>query len=231
MPVLIQPQPWTEQPQYPRPVNPKFGLYSAHTAVLGTASSLRTVLGPAFAATNPGVMSPAVTGVGQAIFSNSTGYFSRANSLSSGGLTIGFTYTPSSVGSQNGILSWGSTSISSTPFLLVQSNNADLRVLIGGAYQITYSSVLVTGVPYKIIVSSTNIANSAASTVYLGFNGQLKSASVANNGTNAKTTEFLGTGYNGISGGYFGDFFSANICYPPEVLVSLSNNPWQIFAP
>ena len=203
------------------------------TAVGGSSSTMRVVKGPAWTVNVGGSMNQTVSPLGQAVYFNSNGYYNRANALSSGGLTVGICWTPTYVNTSGsaGVWSIAAAYLSSSTYILLQANNSDLRLFCGGGYQITYSGLLVVGVPLKIAIGITNIATSAASTVYLCVNGVLKQATVANNGTNAATNEFLGSGYNGQSAGNFSDFFSANVCYPPELLQKLSSNPWQIFAP
>lgn len=152
-------------------------------------------------------------------------YVYAVNTVTAAPVTVSIVYVPTSIAATKGIFSFGASSIDGTPRLIIQQNNADIKVYFAGAYQITATAALVVNKP--IYISFTHDGTTGKLFVNGKLSGSFVGAFTAGNITNW----YLGTGYNGQALGIYhlGAIWSR--AFSPSEVLALYNNPYQILRP
>lgn len=231
-PVAVQKVPWRVQPQGFVATNPKYAIRTLITPVGDNGVNMRSVVGNQWTANDITRVTRAVNKSG-IILRQTIGFsahWSRANTYpSSGPLTIGFTFTPLGLGNPNGMWQLGATS-SGLGKVIVNSNSGSFRVYVGAAYVIDVAGVFTVGKRHDVVVSFSNIADSAACTVNAAVNGVSYTATGTHNAT-ASTNEYYGIGFSSIFAGDYAEFFSTPSFWARELAARVSSNIYDIFAP
>ena len=167
----------TRQPQEAVGVNPEL----ATLLIPAAGGTFREASGPAWTYNNSGNLSSGISSFGRAVVNASTGYLSRTNPYTSGAVTVGLIFTPSTVTGDEGIWSLAGTAASGGPFLLLQRNGANLRILFGGAYGVTVSGCFSVGKQVSVVVAFSTVEAGISNTVSVGLNGAFFTATAANN--------------------------------------------------
>lgn len=225
MSTIIHRIPWTRQPQYPAPID---STRRIATLLSPNGITFQNRAGPAW--TQTGTFTGPAVSFGRSLFATGTQYLSRTNPYTSGPLSLGFVLLPfyDNVATI-GLWSLAATATSGVPHILVQQNNANLRVLFGGAYNIDFANVFTAGKPAYVALSFSTVTQSASCTVTAAVNGKVTSAT-ATHTAQSNATEYFLSGFNLSYSGNVGEHWSAPVNLSSQVQ-SLSVNPWQIFAP
>ncbi len=219
--------PWDSQPQEVVEVNPDL----TTLLVPARGGTFREAVGSAWTYSNAGDLSSGVAAFGRAVVNANTGYLSRTNTHTAGPITVGFTFTPSTISGTEGFWSLGDTAASAGAHFIIQRNGADLRLYFGSAYRLTITGVFAVGVPCNIVCTFSDTVYAIADcTATVGINGRVWSVASGQNAT-LLTNEFFMSGYNGQPAGAYGEFWST-----PQDLSArvgeISANPWAyIYAP
>jgi len=226
----IQRVPWRVQPQFPEIPRPELRITTLLSPVMAAASKFRNVVGTDW--TYESTLTASISSFGQSRTNGSGMYLWRISPHTSGPLTIGMIYTPSSVTGAHGL--WARSpfgQVVGTPNIIFQRNGADFRVYWGDAFRITISGCFAIGKQANIVISFSNLESGTSSnTVSASVNGVVTTVT-ANNTARDTTYEYFMSAYNGQAAGAYGEFWSAPQAFSASYVSAFSVNPWQLFAP
>lgn len=201
------------------------------TATIAQPGKFRAAVGVPFDLTGGAAVATILTKLGSvAVQQTASNFFSRVRPWPlAGGRMFSFAVQCDTSGATQGVWSVAATEVSGTPYLLLQRNNADLRLFVNGAYIITFTGVAAAGAFLKVAFGFTNLAVSGTGVAYMAVNGVVKSAAYTNS-ANSAATEYLYSGYSTQCLCAITDWISVPWCHA-EQIAKLSVNPWQVFAP
>lgn len=220
--------PRTSQPQNLASANLSHPVGAQLTTLsVPSGATLRNVVGGAWTPVNSANLSDGVASFGRSVKNASTGYFSRSNPASGSWLSGGIVFTPSTVTGTVGLWSLADTNVSASPNIVVQRNGSDLRIYSHGGYRLTVTGAFSIGVR-AMLAWSFWVSTSGTVTASVAINGALYTFSQQGYPVSF-SNEFLLSGYNGQAVGDLGLFWSLPTRVDDSQLVSLSQNPWQLF--
>src|SRR5574337_1309983 len=230
--VLILPRRFYGQP--PASARPR-GDLSLHTVLTpagAPAGRFAELLGPTWTANNSSSLSTTAQAPGLAVANSSTGYFSRANPITSGPRTIGLVVTPTFVDANVcGIWSVGQTETSGSVYLYLARSLTALRFYMGGSYVYNVAGWIVAGSPLSIVISLQDCTGNVSSRYAMAVNGQLVTSGTINTGIDPANNEYLFSGFGGQIEAGCSLFWEARQELSQAQIADLSANSWGIFEP
>src|SRR5574337_546262 len=230
--VLILPRRFYGQP--PASARPR-GDLSLHTVLTpagAPAGRFAELLGPTWTANNSSSLSTTAQAPGLAVANSSTGYFSRANPITSGPRTIGLVVTPTFVDANvRGIWSVGQTETSGSVYLYLARSLTALRFYMGGSYVYNVAGWIVAGSPLSIVISLQDCTSTVSSRYAMAVNGQLVTSGTINTGISPADNEYLFSGFGGNIEAGCSLFWEARQELSQAQIADLSANSWGIFEP
>lgn len=189
---------------------------------LVVGAGFRTIVGPPFTLNGSSLIAHSISPTGLMSVEQlaSGAHFFRVNPIDTGPRSGGMVFIPATTGASRGLWSLGSTPDTGTPRFIVQVDGSDLRFYGGGSYRITYSGIVIPGVPLHVAWSVSTITNSTSTTLTASVNGVVRTATFTNSGTSS--TEYIGAGYNSSAIGYFGEVWGADYDLPAAQLLDLT---------
>lgn len=225
-------RPWTRQPQATveaaRELDTVLTGAGARGIVEGgIGAGVNTLKGAPFSLIGASNFSSVASAAGRALKSSGSGsYLFRTNPITSGPRSLLLVFTPTSTGVTRGLWSTASAANQGQPRVLLQLNNSDLRLYIGGRYAITLSGVVEADKQLSVALSISSIDGLSAYSAILAANGVVGVASGTNSdaATFSDIKEYILGGYSTSAIGSLALFGTANAVWPDVAARSLQ--PW-----